>query len=221
MALKLVFSRDTVFTDVMKSERQRLAKGATKAVREASRALEKDLEAAGKSAGLGRLAMAWDSRVYPKDRDSLNAAGEVYAKGGKDGATQKALEAFGAGAVIRSAAKFFLAIPTDAAPRRGTDGKRIKPSTFPEGRFNRLRFVYRRGAPSLLVVDNLRARTGKMAGKFARASKRAIAKAQTSTVIMFILLPLVRLRQRFDLKGIERRGRERLRQLAARYMSAR
>ena len=47
-------------------------------------------------------------------------------------------------------------------PVRAQTAHKLAPSTFPEHRFGQLRFVYRgSGRPSLLVVDNLRARQGK------------------------------------------------------------
>ena len=44
--------------------------------------------------------------------------------------------------MIRSRRGRFLAIPTENAPRKGTDGRRISPSTFPEHRFDPLHEVY-------------------------------------------------------------------------------
>ena len=97
-------------------------------------------------AGLGqRLANSWRDRHYPNQR--LNAASLVYTK------APQIIRALDEGAVIRSKRGRFLAIPTENAPRKGTDGKRIGPSTFPEHRFGPLRFVPRPSGPSLLVVD--------------------------------------------------------------------
>jgi hypothetical protein len=58
--------------------------------------------------------------------------------------------------VIRSRRGRFLAVPTENAPRKGSDGRRISPSSSPEHRFGPLRFVPRQSGPSLLVVDGLR-----------------------------------------------------------------
>jgi Family of unknown function (DUF6441) len=88
------------------------------------------------------------------------------------------------------------------APRRGTDGKRISPSTFPEHRFGPLRFVPRRSGPSLLVVDELRASVSRKSGElrgFRRATERARQRGQgLATVVMFLLVPQVKLRKRLD-----------------------
>ena len=112
------------------------------------------------------------------------------------------IRAFDEDAVIRSRRGRFLAIPTDNAPRKGTDGKRISPSTFPEHRFGPLRFVPRPSGPSLLVVDGLRAsfsrKTGELRG-FRRSTERARQRGQgLTTVVMFLLVPQVKLCKRLD-----------------------
>ena len=104
--------------------------------------------------------------------------------------------------MIRSRRGRFLAIPTENAPRKGTDGRRISPSTFPEHRFGPLRFVPRQSGPSLLVVDGLRAsvsrKTGELRG-FRRATDRARRSGQgLATVVMFRLVPQVKLGKRLD-----------------------
>jgi hypothetical protein len=104
--------------------------------------------------------------------------------------------------VIRSRRGRFLAIPTQNAPRRGSDGKRISPSTFPEHRFGPLRFVPRSNGPALLTVDGLRAsfsrKTGELRG-FRSATDRARRSGQgLTTVVMFLLVPQVKLRKRLD-----------------------
>ena len=112
------------------------------------------------------------------------------------------IRAFDEGAVIRSRRGRFLAIPTESAPRKATDGKPISPRTFPEHRFGPLRFVPRQSGPSLLVVDGLRAsfsrQTGELRG-FRRATDRARRGGQgLTTVVMFLLVPQVKLPKRLD-----------------------
>ena len=104
--------------------------------------------------------------------------------------------------MIRGTRGRFLAIPTENAPMKGTDGRRISPSTFPEHRFGPLRFVPRQSGPSLLVVGGLRAsfsrQTGELRG-FRRATDRARRSGQgLTTVVMFLLVPQVKLRKRLD-----------------------
>jgi hypothetical protein len=118
--------------------------------RDAGRGLKTELRRQVASAALGqRLANSWRDRHYPNQM--LDAASLVYTK------APQIIRAFDEGAVIRSGRGRFLAIPTENAPRKGTDGRRIKPSTFPEHRFGPLRFVPLQNGPSLLVVDRLRA----------------------------------------------------------------
>jgi hypothetical protein len=161
------------------------------------------------SAGLGRrLANSWRGRTY--ENKKLDAAGRVWTR------APTIMRAFDEGVTIRSKKGLWLAIPTPSAPRRGVGGKRISPSTFPEHRFGPLRFVYRgSGKPSLLVVDGLRARGGKRGG-FSRAGKRARATGHgLTTVVMFIMVPQVRLRKRLDFTGAGRRWQQRLPRLIA------
>src|SRR5688572_23950097 len=113
--------------------------------RDAGRGLKTELRRQVGSAGLGqRLANSWRDRHYPNQK--LDAASLVYTK------APQIIRAFDQGTVIRSRRGRFLAIPTENAPRKGTDGRRVKPSTFPEHRFGPLRFVPRSSGPSLLVV---------------------------------------------------------------------
>jgi len=75
-------------------------------------------------------------------------------------------------------------------------------STFPEHRFGPLRFVLRQSGPLLLVVDGLRAsfsrQTGELRG-FRRATDRARRSGQgLTTVVMFLLVPQVKLPKRLD-----------------------
>jgi hypothetical protein len=163
--------------------------------RDAGQGLRTELRRQVTSAGLGqRLANSWRDRHYPNQR--FDAASLVYTK------APQIIRAFDEGAVIRSRRGRFLAIPAENAPRKGTDGKRISPSTFPEHRFGPLRLVPRRSGPSLLVVDGLRGsfsrKTGELRG-FRRATNRARQSGTGLTsVVMFLLVPQVKLPKRLD-----------------------
>jgi hypothetical protein len=120
----------------------------------------------------------------------------VYTK------ARQIIRAFDEGAIIQSSRGRFFAIPTENAPRKGTDGNRISPSNFPDHRFGPLRFVPRQTGPSLLVMDGLRAsfsrQTGQLRG-FRRATDRARRSGQgLTTVVMFLLVPQVKLSKRLD-----------------------
>jgi hypothetical protein len=154
------------------------------------------------SAGLGqRLANSWREKHYPNRK--LDAASLIYSK------APQIIRAFNEGAVIRSRRGRFLAIPTENAPRKGADGGRIRPSTFPEHRFGPLRFVPRSSGPSLLVVDGLRASFSRKSGEL-RGFRRATGRARRSgygltTVVMFLLVPQVKLRRRLDVARVAER----------------
>jgi Family of unknown function (DUF6441) len=179
----------------MRAELREIERAAAAGTRDAGRGLKTELRRQVASDGLGqRLANSWRDRHYPNRK--LDAASLVYTK------APQIIRAFDEGAVIRSKRRRFLAIPTENAPRKGTDGRRISPSTFPEHRFGPLRFVLRSSGPSLLVVDGLRAsysrQTGQLRG-FRRATDRAQRSGQgLATVVMFVLVPQVKLRKQLD-----------------------
>lgn len=190
---------------MMAEETKAAERAATTGVREAADGLKNELRAQVTSAGLGaRLARTWRAETFPKGQNSIRAAGLVWSK------APGIIRIYEDGATIRSTRGFFLAIPTEAAGRHGDGGRKITPGGWERRTGQRLRFVYRRHALSLLVGDNMRARTGKRGG-FARAS----AAAQRSgrglvTVPIFILVPQVTFRKRLDVAGAALRWQERL-----------
>ncbi len=171
----------------------------THAIREATEGLKTELRSQITSAGLGqRLANTWRGEVYPKGQLSIKAAGLVYSR------APVIVGAHDQGATIRSKDGFWLAIPLPAAGK-GPRGKRMTPGLWERLRGQRLRFIYRRGQPSLLVAENQRARQGQRGG-FSNASQ----KAQTSgrglvTVPMFLLVPQVTLKKKLDIDSATRR----------------
>jgi Family of unknown function (DUF6441) len=179
----------------MEAELRELERAVASGTREAGRGLKAELRRQVTSAGLGqRLGNSWRDQHYPNQK--LDAASLVYTK------APQIIRAFDEGAVIRSRRGRFLAIPTENAPRKGTDGRRISPSTFPEHRFGPLRFVPRPSGPSLLVVDGLRASFSRKSGElrgFRRAPDHARGSGQgLTTVVMFLLVSQVKLRKRLD-----------------------
>jgi hypothetical protein len=179
----------------MQTELRDIERALTGGTREAGRGLKTELRRQVASASLGqRLANSWRDKHYPNRK--LDAASLVYTK------APQIIRAFDEGAVIRSRSGLWLAIPTPNAPRRGVGGRRINPGNFPEHRFGPLRFVYRRSGPSLLVAEGLRAsisrKTGELRG-FRQASERARRIGQgVATVVMFVLVPQVKIPKRLD-----------------------
>ena len=180
---------------IMKAEIAAAETAVYNGVREVSNSVKNDLRQQVSSSGLGSgVANAWRANFY--NGKSIKAAGFVYTK------APNIIAAFNDGVTIRSSKGLFLAIPTPAAPKRGTDGKRISPSNFPEASYGKLQFVYRPGGISLLVVNNLRARGGKRGG-FGRASASALKTGRgLATVVMFIMLPQVTLSKRLNIDAV-------------------
>src|SRR5690606_29630822 len=96
------------------------ARGYTSGIRIATEELKLALRQDVVQAGLGqRLSTTGRSRGYPQAGNSLGAAGVVWTKAPH---IMQAHE----GATIRSADGFYLAIPTDAVPKRVL-GQRVTP----------------------------------------------------------------------------------------------
>ncbi|KFI32642.1 hypothetical protein CG51_00755 [Haematobacter missouriensis] len=159
----------------------------TAAVRDAGTGLRDDWRGQITRAGLGpRVARTIRSATYPKGRDSLNAAAMVWSR------APVIVEAHNTGPVIRSADGFWLAIPTEAAGKSRRGG-RITPLEWEQRTGLRLRFVYRRAGPSLLIAE---ARISK-AGRAVKS--RSKTGRNVASVPIFLLVPQVRLRKRLDL----------------------
>jgi hypothetical protein len=182
----------------------------TAGMRLAADGLKADLRRQVTEAGMGqRLANTWRAELYPKGRKSIKAAGFVFTR------APTIIRAFDQGAMIKSKHGFWLAIPSPAAGT-GARGKRMTPGLWEQMHGARLRFIYRRGAPSLLVAENMRARAGKRGG-FAKGSASALRSGRgMTTVVMFILVPQVSLRKRLDVNAAAERWASALPELIVR-----
>jgi hypothetical protein len=97
------------------------------------------------------------------------------------------------GPLIRSKDGFWLAIPTEAAGR-GVRGAKLTPGEWERRRGLRLRFVYRRRGPSLLVADRARINNRGQA-----VASRAKTGRNQATAPIFLLVPQAKLPKRLDL----------------------
>ena len=147
------------------------------------------------------------TQVFPKRGNSLGAASLVFTK------APLLIRAFTEGALIRARGGRFLAVPTPAAPAIGTDGKRISPKNFARGQ---LRFIATAGGGGLLVVD-VAAGTATTAkerrSQLRRRSPRGTLSRRREgrkTIVMFVLVPQVRLKKRLDPLRLAKRARDRL-----------
>jgi len=166
----------------------------TRGVAAAGAGLQADWRAQIAAAGLGlRLARTIRREVYPQSGTSLRAAALVWSK------ASEIVDAFDRGALIRSADGFWLAIPLAAAGARGAGGKRITPGGWEQRTGRRLRFVYRRGRPSLLVADDARLNSRGLAASKGGRRRRDGTLTGAQTVPVFLLVPQVKLAKRLDL----------------------
>jgi hypothetical protein len=162
-------------------------KAVTTAMREAGTDLKSAWRGQITQAGLGRrLSSSIRSQTYPRSGESLKAAALVWSK------APVIVGSHDAGPLIRSKDGFWLAIPTEAAGR-GLRGGRITPSEWERRRGLRLRFVYRRRGPSLLVAD------GRLNSRGLGVASRSKTGRGRSTVPIFLLVPQVKLAKRLNL----------------------
>lgn len=162
-------------------------KAVSAATREAGTNLKSAWRAQITSAGLGqRLARTIRSEQFPKGQPSLNAAALVWSK------APKIIGAHDTGPLIRSKTGFWLAIPTPAAGKSARGG-RITPGEWERRNGLRLRFIYRRRGPSLLVAE------GRLNAKGRAVASRSKTGRGVATVPIFLLVPQVKLRKRLDL----------------------
>lgn len=163
------------FTGNLKEYMQQQYKNAehavTAGIKSTSSGLKLSMRSQVLSSGLGKkMSNTWRSEIYPKGQESLNAAGLVYTR------ASTAMQGFEKGSVVKSKDGWWLAIPAPKAPKTGKDGKRIKPSNFPESRYGKLRFIYKSSGPSLLVAE-----------------KETTGKRKTKPKVMFFLVPQVKM----------------------------
>jgi hypothetical protein len=185
MKLKLDVNPDLVAA--MAAEVRAGEKAVTSAMREAGTGLKTAWRGQITGAGLGqRLANSIRSQTYPRAGESLNAAALVWSK------APVIVGAHDTGPLIRSKDGFWLAIPTEAAGR-GLRGGKITPGEWERRRGLRLRFVYRRRGPSLLVAE------GRLNSRGLGVASRSKTGRGRATVPIFLLVPQVKLPKRLDL----------------------
>ncbi|MCL1629909.1 DUF6441 family protein [Roseibaca sp. V10] len=196
MKLRLDITPD--LAAIMAAEIKAGERAVTTATREAGTNLKTAWRGQITGAGLGqRLARTIRSEQYPKGRTSLSAATLVWSK------APVIIGAHDTGPLIRSRDGFWLAIPTPAAGKSARGG-RITPGEWERRSGLRLRFVYRRMGPSLLVAEGRLNTRGR-----AVASRSKTGRGRT-TVPIFLLVPQVRLPKRLDLDRDAERAQDAL-----------
>ncbi len=177
--------------------RRHLAAG-TRTVATVTRRLEQKLEAATQTAVPGRLWRAWSSKAYPKNGPAKNPVGTIFLKGRNR--TYGAIAFWTQPGAIRGREGQHLAIPLPAAGPRGRD-RMLTPLEWESAHNTELRFVARPGRPALLVADD--AVLSGRAQIARRNTDKRIAKGRGSTTVpIFVLLPLVKHRNAFSIAPI-------------------
>jgi hypothetical protein len=182
----------TIDRRALDAEKERLVRGVLRAgkhtITEATKVLERDLEALTRSAVPGRLWRAWKSDVFPKGAAlAREPVGVVYVNGGAR--SRGAISFFTRPGRIKGRSGQYLAIPTPAAGSRGR-GRDLTPKEWERRTGAKLRFVYRRGKPSLLVVDEAVLSGKKQVARLNTERRRASGRGNT-TIVVFFLVPFV------------------------------
>lgn len=179
----------------LRQEATRLETAQVSAVGEAATGLKTTLRGQVTSAGLkSRLAGTWRSKIYI---DGKKCVGFVYTR------APHIIQAFDKGVTIRARNAHYLAIPTQNAPKRGSDGKKINPVNFPKqlGSLTLIRVKGRLFLAAQNVRPSYSKKTGELRG-FRAPSQRALQSGKgLSSAIMFTLVPQVRLPKKLDVEG--------------------
>lgn len=185
--MKLDLSVTGEIVNAMRTEILAGEKAVTATMRAAGGNLKSDWRAQITRARLGqRLANTIRSKTYPAKGESLEAAALVWSN------APQIIGAHDTGPLIRSKDGFWLAIPTPAAGK-GARGKALTPREWEQRRGLRLRLVYRRGGPSLLVAD------GRLNSRGLGVASRSKTGRGRSTVPIFLLVAQVKLAKRLNL----------------------
>jgi hypothetical protein len=185
MRLKIDIAPD--IAALMQAEITAGEKAVSSAMREAGTGLKTAWRLQITGAGLGqRLANSIRLASYPRSGESLNAAALVWSK------APVIVGAHDTGPLIRSKNGFWLAIPTPAAGK-SLRGGRITPGEWERRTGLRLRFIYRRRGPSLLVAE------GRLNSKGRAVVSRSKTGRNQVTAPIFLLVPQVKLPKRLDL----------------------
>jgi hypothetical protein len=185
--VKLKLAIDPDIVALMAAEVAAGERAVTTAMREAGTGLKSAWRAQITGAGLGtRLANSIRLASFPKADESLNAAALVWSK------APVIVGAHDTGPLIRSKNGFWLAIPLPAAGK-SLRGGRITPGEWERRTGLRLRFIYRRRGPSLLVAE------GRLNSKGRAVASRSKTGRGKVTAPIFLLVPQVKLPKRLDL----------------------
>lgn len=189
---------------ILQKGQERVEKITTRAVAVVAREIQLGFRQQVIGAGLGsRLARTIRAESFPKGgATSLESAANIWTN------APHIISAFNKGVTIRARDGFWLAFPTKEAGGSSSRG-RITPEEWQRRNGVKLRPVFRPGRPVLLVAE-LRARSGKRGGFAAPSDSAKRTGRGLSTVVIFILVPQTRLRKSLDFEAEVAKGRSRL-----------
>ncbi len=186
----------------------------TGAIREGANELKQDWRDQVMDAGLGeRLSRTIRNEVYPRAQNSLDAAGLIWTT------APEIIDSYARGATIRPVnGARYLWIPTDDVPKK-RQGNRLSPQEV-EARFNRQLVVINPGHHRLkstpsrvgrgvgfagftgLVVRRASSRWRNASVNQRTKGHRSYRESSQAFVVMFTLVPLVRVSKRLDLEAL-------------------
>lgn len=182
-------------------------KAVSEAMDEVQAGLKDELRGQVVAAGMGqRLANTWRGKRYPEGRPSMNSAAYVWTR------APDIVDAFERGVPIVARNKRYLAVPTrDAGVSHTTvKNKRLTPAIWETETGVKLRFV-QRGGHALLVTDASYVRQPSRWRR--RKSFKPIRTPLTGGrryLVIFVLVPMVNPRKRFDVEGAGERWADRV-----------
>lgn len=203
MSVRLVAALQGSLSKIVAQEVKSAEHAVTLGVRQATDGLKQDLRDQVTGAGLGkRLAKTWRGKVFPKG-ESMNAAGFVFSK------APEIIDSYAHGALIRAHSGLYLAMPLPAAGKLA-GRRKLTPQAWEQAHGQKLVFIKRKGQAAILVAENMRARKGQRGG-FAKASASALRTGRgLTTVPIFVLIPQVTIRKRFDIDSVGKKWIDRL-----------
>lgn len=189
----------------------------TSAIDEVSEGLKTELREQVTSAGLGqRLANTWRGKRFPEAQPSINSAAFVWSK------APDIIDAYERGpTIVPVNGRKYLAIPTaNCPPRRrgggfGVRGRKASPFEV-ETIFNQdLKFARAANGRLIAFIEAVGAKSKR--GFRPGTPKRLAQGRAVVAVVMFILVPAVRVRKRLDVEGAANRWVDRVPGLITRH----
>jgi hypothetical protein len=207
--------------DDLKSELNRavedVEQAVTGAMNDVSDGLKTELREQVTSSGLGqRLANTWRGKRFPEAQPSMNSAAYVWSK------APDIIDAYERGpTIVPVNGRKYLAIPTaNCPPRRrgggfGAKGRKASPFEV-ETIFNQdLKFARAANGRLIAFIEAVGARSKR--GFRPGTPKRLAQGCAVVAVVMFILVPAVRVRKRLDVEGAANSWADRVPSLIAQH----